>query len=447
MGRYYAGGTRTLVARGCTTMDEHEATIGARLRQFRLRAGLSQAALAERANLSPAAVATLERGVRSAPYPRTLNVLAEVLGLSAAERAALSWCLEREPEAAVRLAGLLWPFWRMRAHYREGLEWLSRVLGRAPEETAAWARAALGAGILARDLGDMTTAHTHLAASLACSRALGESALAAWALRDLGQWHIQQGAYGPGRRCLRAGLAWARAAGDERGVAATLMIQAQVAAVGGAIRRAQVLNRASLAAARQAGDRWLICAILLQLGSLAVDHGDVEVALPLLEALRVAAHERQSPRGLAAALVDVGRVAHARGERTKATALLRDALRLRHGLGDRLGSLECLEVLAAVDACADPLHAAWLLGAAAAGRRVLGAPPSRRVQRDLAATVAAARAAASPGAFDAAEVAGARVPLEEAIAQVLADGRDPSTAPAAGAPASRDRPASRQGTV
>jgi len=53
------------------------------------RAGLSQAELAERANLSPAAVTTLERGVRSLPYPRTVQALSEALGLSAAEHADL----------------------------------------------------------------------------------------------------------------------------------------------------------------------------------------------------------------------------------------------------------------------------------------------------------------------------------------------------------------------
>jgi predicted ATPase len=135
-------------------------------------------------------------------------------------RAALSWYLERQPAAAVALAGWLWPFWRLRPPSTEGLDWLSRALTRAPEQTVAWARAALGAGILARNLGQMATAQAHLAASLACSRALGEPALAAWALRDLGQWHIQQGAFGPARRLLREGLRLARAAGDQHGVAA-----------------------------------------------------------------------------------------------------------------------------------------------------------------------------------------------------------------------------------
>ena len=81
-----AGGS---TGRGVSSMDEHALSFGERLRQFRVRAGLSQAELAERANLSPAAVTTLERGVRSLPYPRTVQALAAVLGLSAAEHAAL----------------------------------------------------------------------------------------------------------------------------------------------------------------------------------------------------------------------------------------------------------------------------------------------------------------------------------------------------------------------
>ena len=71
-------------------MEQRASPFGEQLRQFRVRAGLSQVALAERANLSPAAVATLERGVRSTPYPRTVDALAQALGLSAQERAALA---------------------------------------------------------------------------------------------------------------------------------------------------------------------------------------------------------------------------------------------------------------------------------------------------------------------------------------------------------------------
>jgi DNA-binding NarL/FixJ family response regulator/DNA-binding XRE family transcriptional regulator len=71
-------------------MHEHEASFGQRLRQLRVRAGLSQAALAERAGLAAGAIAALERGVRRSPYPQTLGALAESLQLTPDERAAFA---------------------------------------------------------------------------------------------------------------------------------------------------------------------------------------------------------------------------------------------------------------------------------------------------------------------------------------------------------------------
>ena len=55
------------------------------LRQFRARTRLSQAELAEKANLSTRAISDLERGVRSRPYLPTVRALAEALGLDEEE--------------------------------------------------------------------------------------------------------------------------------------------------------------------------------------------------------------------------------------------------------------------------------------------------------------------------------------------------------------------------
>ncbi len=65
------------------------AAFGELLRRYRLTASLSQEALAERAGLSAAAVAALERGRRAAPRPGTVALLAQALDLDAAARAAL----------------------------------------------------------------------------------------------------------------------------------------------------------------------------------------------------------------------------------------------------------------------------------------------------------------------------------------------------------------------
>ncbi|PLS84609.1 MAG: hypothetical protein CYG60_17030, partial [Actinobacteria bacterium] len=60
-----------------------------RLRDLRRAAGLTQEELASRAGLSPGAVGTLERGVRSRPYPHTVRALADALGVAEEDRAAL----------------------------------------------------------------------------------------------------------------------------------------------------------------------------------------------------------------------------------------------------------------------------------------------------------------------------------------------------------------------
>jgi LuxR family maltose regulon positive regulatory protein len=59
------------------------------LRRHRQRAGLSQAALAERASLSAAAIAALELGQRRQPHPLTLRRLAEALDLDEQDEAAM----------------------------------------------------------------------------------------------------------------------------------------------------------------------------------------------------------------------------------------------------------------------------------------------------------------------------------------------------------------------
>ena len=78
-----------------STHSGANATFGTRLRQLRVAAGLTQDALAERAGLSLNAISALERGERRHPYPRTVQVLADALGISENERSALTALLPR----------------------------------------------------------------------------------------------------------------------------------------------------------------------------------------------------------------------------------------------------------------------------------------------------------------------------------------------------------------
>src|SRR5262245_49287236 len=84
------------------------ASFGALLRHYRLAASLTQEALAERAGLSRAAITTLERGIRRAPRQETIELLADALELSEAERALLHRAARGGPTlgASARAQGL-----------------------------------------------------------------------------------------------------------------------------------------------------------------------------------------------------------------------------------------------------------------------------------------------------------------------------------------------------
>src|SRR6516164_3160115 len=64
-------------------------TFGTLLKRYRLAAGVTQEELAAQAGLSPRGISDLERGARRAPRRETVQLLAEALHLSAAERTLL----------------------------------------------------------------------------------------------------------------------------------------------------------------------------------------------------------------------------------------------------------------------------------------------------------------------------------------------------------------------
>src|SRR5438445_8626791 len=77
-------------ARTLTVVAGELATFATRLKRYRLAAGLSQEALADRANLSVRGISNLERGVRHLPQHATIELLAEALQLTGPDRATSS---------------------------------------------------------------------------------------------------------------------------------------------------------------------------------------------------------------------------------------------------------------------------------------------------------------------------------------------------------------------
>jgi transcriptional regulator with XRE-family HTH domain len=154
-------------------------SFGALLRQYRLTAGLSQEALAERAGLSVAGLSALENGRRKAPYRHTVLLLARGLGLSAAEIARL--------DAAI-------------------------VRGRVPAPTAVPARevpdrATTPAGEAAGDTSPRQSARTNLPVALTSFIGREHEQGEVQALLDVARLVTLTGAGGAGKTCLALAVA------------------------------------------------------------------------------------------------------------------------------------------------------------------------------------------------------------------------------------------------
>jgi transcriptional regulator with XRE-family HTH domain len=136
---------------------EQLSPFGELLRRHRLSAGLSQERLAERAGISLAAVNTLERGVRRAPYLQTMMKLADALSLAGADRAAFMASARRfRTQATVPRA--------QRPEARLPV-YLSSIIGRAAE--VAECGRLLGSTQLVTIVGAGGIGKTHLATAVA----------------------------------------------------------------------------------------------------------------------------------------------------------------------------------------------------------------------------------------------------------------------------------------
>ena len=80
---------------------------GSLLKCYRMAAGLTQHALAERSGMSARGISDLERGVRSVPQKRTLARLARALPIAALDRLALEAAAQQQcqPPHSLRLSG------------------------------------------------------------------------------------------------------------------------------------------------------------------------------------------------------------------------------------------------------------------------------------------------------------------------------------------------------
>lgn len=343
-------------------------------------------------------------------------------------RAALTWSKTNlgDADTGLRLAGALGQFWCQQGYIIEGRDWLAAMLSLAASGPAgARAKALNGAGHLACMQGDFAAARALHQEGLALARRRGDKKGAANALGNLGTVAIEQGDLAAARTLYQESLALMRVLDNKKGVATQLCGLGRIAEEQGDLAAARALHGESLALTRDLGDRQGTAVALGNLGNVVHREGDVAAAGGFYEEALAILRQLGDEQGVATALINLGNVAFDRGDVAQAHALQQDSLRRFRQQGDKCGIAYGLEGLAwPVAAQGRSERAARLLGAAQALREVLGALLAPDEQPQHQCHVAAMRAALGGAAFDRAWAAGRSMPLEQAIAEALADRPD-----------------------
>ncbi len=289
------------------------------------------------------------------------------------------------------------------------------VLARQVGDRFAIARALNLLGNLSFYRGEYDAAGSFYAESLALKRELGDWGGICRTLCNLGMVAFYKNDYVASRAIHEEGLALSRKMGDKSLISALLSNFGDTVCMLGDYGTAQEVLEEGLGLVREIRDRWNETAILNSLGEVAFCQNlDGEAQTYFEEGLALA-REIGDGSSIAFSHLCLGLVALVRRQGDEAGRLISEALRLHREIGHRAGTICDLIGMAglAMDRD-DPLRAAKLTGAAYA---LLGENPHMEsiVRSIYDDTVAAARAALGPAAFDAARAEGAKLSIEEAV--------------------------------
>ena len=295
-------------------------------------------------------LARAERGEPELTGPRQAEWL-EALELERENfRSAFDWSLGHgQSEWALRLAGALVLFWRVRCHFSEGRGLIEAALsGSENGSHPLRAKALWGAGFLALMTGDLGRAIPALEESLARFRELGDLQGQARSLLILG--NASQAVNDPRTLpALEESTSLARRAGDHWCLAHALGVAGFERTRRDELALAHELLRECLEVSREAEDEQGLRIGLLGLASVTVREGDYGLTRSLLEEALQIGDDLGESYGRATALRYLGEVALGRGDYVHARELLEASLEL---LREGAPPASFLPVLALLAKCA-----------------------------------------------------------------------------------------------
>lgn len=264
-------------------------------------------------------------------------------------RAALEWSLTRPDDSALRLAGALRWFWRMRGYFYEGRGWLMKTLQQDPEKSTiipslrmltlsestifygnqrVYACALEGLALLTDALGNHSDAYTMAEHSAIIYRELGDKQGLADALMVMGQSLRWQGKTTQAHSRLEESLTLYREMGDQWNIARSLFRLGENLSDFGGSPMGHVMLEEGSTILEKLGDRFIFVGLLASRGLIAVNSGDYTSARSYFGRALAIAQEIRDPWGMANALTNIGCVLRIQADYPAARAHFEEALRV-----------------------------------------------------------------------------------------------------------------------
>jgi predicted ATPase/DNA-binding NarL/FixJ family response regulator len=312
-------------------------------------------------------------------------------------RAALDWYRQEDPTAGLQLANRLTVFWSARGHFSEGRKRLGELLALVPEDSPDRVEAMNAAAWLASDQGDSADADALLDRSIARASAISDTVGEAWALFYRGRNRLAAGEWAAGDADISHAVELQTSAGDEAGLAAAF---------------------------------WFAGLPLMAAGQVHLAAERFERSAELSDALGLLDVGARARQLLGVCRLEMGDVQGARAALTKGVPAIVE-------IGDRFAIPPGLTALAGLAAKEGRARAALMLaGAAAEYERVNHTVRPQAMRAFLDKWLAASRNAVGATA-DKILDEGRRLPLDEALALGLDDGREGDGRPGASSPLTR----------
>jgi predicted ATPase len=290
-------------------------------------------------------------------------------------RAALQWSRDtHDSEVLMRLAGVLGDFWSVRAHHREGAQWLEQALAgdaspssrlrcllqasglayqqgnnRRATKLAEEALALAQHGGSAKDVvnaqqrlghallieGDLQQSQVLLTKALSRYRTAGDALGAAHVLTSLAELAWQQRNLDQTRTFAEEALPTFRAVGEVDGTAFCLLILSMVSAMEGDGDRALILVEEAIELWHGGGITFMLGLARTHLGELLADHrgDDVQAESLLREALSFW-QQAGNNDFIVDVLLDLGHIARRRGDLALAEARYQEIVAVSQELED-----------------------------------------------------------------------------------------------------------------